>query len=156
VLDLSHNLFPAPPLTSILLPSLNVNKTLTNVDLRGNPGYTRSVHMSAALSMLRNIEKMRKSGVRVEEKWINPEVLPGREMRVTEMKEVVFSGDEEVIGGGGEDKENKKRVNNEQRRRAAGGSKVKKVSLLRPEDFAPKINIMKAKPPMGKQGHTRA
>jgi len=43
-----------------LIPSLRINKTLTNFDLRDNPGYTKEVKKVTALCLLRNIDLLKK------------------------------------------------------------------------------------------------
>jgi len=62
VLDLSENRIEEKTIREFLLPCLKVNKTLTNVDLRHNPGYVGLNKQQISLYLLKNIERMKKAG----------------------------------------------------------------------------------------------
>lgn len=49
------------------------NKSLTNVDLRLNPGFTQKMHRELALSLLRNIQELNDKGE--SNKFVKSEVL---------------------------------------------------------------------------------
>ena len=63
VLDLSHNSFSEDCLREDLLPSLRHNNTITNLDLRDNPGYKMKIRKLSALCLLRNIDILKNKGV---------------------------------------------------------------------------------------------
>ena len=78
VLDLSHNQIPERVLLEEFIPSLRANKTLTNVDLRENPGYTAKVARLVALCLLKNIDRLKRKvqGAKlITKSWLNQEVL---------------------------------------------------------------------------------
>ena len=53
-----------------------MNKSLTNVDLRGNPGYVGLNKQQISLALLKNIERMKMANTsHIEPQWINPAVL---------------------------------------------------------------------------------
>jgi len=61
-----------------LIPSLRINKTLTNFDLRENPGYTKQVKKITALCLLRNIDLLKKQELpsyAIGKTWLNPDCL---------------------------------------------------------------------------------
>jgi len=60
VIDFSNNLMSEEVIESELIPSLRFNKTLTNFDLRDNPGYSKRVRKLTALCLLRNIDLLKK------------------------------------------------------------------------------------------------
>jgi hypothetical protein len=87
VIDMSNNLISEESILSDLIPSLRFNKTLTNFDLRDNPGYTRKVRKLTALCLLRNIDLLKKAELppyAIGKTWLNPDCLlpksstPGR------------------------------------------------------------------------------
>jgi len=51
---------PETALIDLLIPSLRINKTLTNFDLRDNPGFSKKVRKLTALCLLRNIDLLKK------------------------------------------------------------------------------------------------
>lgn len=78
VIDLRNNLIPEEVLREDLVPAFKQNKTLTNLDLRENPGYTIKARRMTALCMLRNIDRLKKAVPPVEnigKHWLNPKVL---------------------------------------------------------------------------------
>jgi Ran GTPase-activating protein (RanGAP) involved in mRNA processing and transport len=73
VLDLRGNNIPEDVIRDELIPDLKSNKTLTNLDMRENPGYTIRVRKLTALCLLRNLDRLKKSNITTIEKgWINP------------------------------------------------------------------------------------
>lgn len=46
---------------------LKKNKTLINLDLRGNPGYEPALHKKVVLKLLSNLKKENERGY----KWVN-------------------------------------------------------------------------------------
>jgi Ran GTPase-activating protein (RanGAP) involved in mRNA processing and transport len=78
VLDFSFNSIPSEAMEEHLLPSLRQNKTLTNVDLRENPGFNKKVRKLTALCLLRNIDIMKRQALpsyAIGKNWLNPDVL---------------------------------------------------------------------------------
>ena len=121
------------------------NKTATNVDLRANPGYTRRVWKFSALYLLRNVDLLKKQRVRdISRGWINPDILPSKDQKPSGLNQTIEDEDELMV-----DQENR-RVHNRgpsSMSKKRKESKIKKVSVLRPEDFAPKPKVMMARPP---------
>lgn len=82
MLDLSYNLVQPEVLLQELIPAMKHNKTATNVDLRGNPGYTRRVWKYSSMYLLRNVDFLKKSGISsIQHSWINLEILPSKTQR---------------------------------------------------------------------------
>jgi len=78
VIDMSNNLIKEDSIISDLIPSLRFNKSLTNFDLRENPGYTRKVRKLTALCLLRNIDLLKKAELpsyAIGKTWLNPDCL---------------------------------------------------------------------------------
>jgi hypothetical protein len=75
VLDLRGNSITEESILSECIPNLKQNKTLTNFDLRENVGYTTKVKKLVALCLLRNLDRLKKSGLQTHKSWINPQVL---------------------------------------------------------------------------------
>jgi hypothetical protein len=46
-----------------MIPAMKHNKTATNLDLRGNPGYTRRVWKFSGMYLLRNIDLLKRKGI---------------------------------------------------------------------------------------------
>jgi hypothetical protein len=160
VLDLSYNLVQPEILLQELMPAMKHNKTATNVDLRGNPGYTRRVWKYSSMYLLRNVDFLKKSGISgILHSWINLEILPSKTQRPSGINVSIGDEDDELMV----DQENRKNHNRAQSvsKKRQGSKVVKKVSILRPEDIAFKPKVMNARPPKpsGSQwnkGHTRA
>ncbi len=51
------------------------NKTILNLDLRGNPGFSSLYHRKLAIKLLNNIRKAQQTKEVDEQKWMNPELL---------------------------------------------------------------------------------
>lgn len=161
MLDLSYNLVQPEVLLQELIPAMKHNKTATNVDLRGNPGYTRRVWKYSSMYLLRNVDFLKKSGISgIQHSWINLEILPSKTQRPSGINVSIGDEDDEVMV----DQENRKNHNRAQsvsKKRQGSSKVVKKVSILRPEDIAFKPKVMNARPPkpsgsQRNQGHTRA
>lgn len=78
VIDFSYNSIPTEAMEDYILPSLRTNKTLTNVDLRENPGFNKKIKKLSALILLRNIDILKKQELpsyAIGKNWLNPEVL---------------------------------------------------------------------------------
>jgi hypothetical protein len=75
VVDLRGNAINEDVVVDEVVPDLKVNKTLTNLDLRENPGYTTKVRKLVALCLLRNLERLKKSSMHTEKNWINTQIL---------------------------------------------------------------------------------
>ena len=59
-----------------LIPCLKGNQSLTNLDLRFNPGYSIKIKQIVALCLLKNIDKIKRSReIHIKKKWLNPYVL---------------------------------------------------------------------------------
>ena len=75
VLDLSHNLIGEEGMGE-MVKAMKVNKVVTNVDMRENPGYSKEVRRVAGMWLMRNIEIMKRKNQTVEGKnWLNVETL---------------------------------------------------------------------------------
>ena len=59
VLDLRGNLISEDSILTEVVPNLKQNKTLTNLDLRENSGYTGKVKKLVALCLLRNLDRLK-------------------------------------------------------------------------------------------------
>ncbi len=135
------------------------NKTATNVDLRGNPGYTRRVWKYSSMYLLKNVDLLKKSGISgIHHSWINLEILPSKTQKPSGINISIGDEDELMV-----DQENRKVHNRAQSvsKKRQGSKVVKKVSIMRPEDIAFKPNVMNARPPKPfgskmNHGHTRA
>lgn len=79
MLDLRKNLFSTTLLedttTFDFVRSLQRNESLTNIDLRGNQGFNKTVKFKISLIMIRNIDKLREKGILVQGSWFNKNVL---------------------------------------------------------------------------------
>lgn len=75
VLDFRGNQITEEGIFADLIPNLKQNKTLTNLDLRENAGYSPKVKKVVALCLLRNLDRLKKSGLPTQKCWINPQVL---------------------------------------------------------------------------------
>ena len=160
MLDLSYNLLQPDVLLQELMPAMKHNKTATNVDLRGNPGYTRRVWKYSSMYLLKNVDLLKKSGISdIQPSWINLEILPSKTQKPSGINISIGDEDDELMV----DQENRKNHNRAQSvsKKRQGSKVVKKVSIMRPEDVAFRPNVMNARPPkpsgsQRNQGHTRA
>lgn len=79
VLDLRKNLFSTTLLedttTFDFVKSLQRNESITNIDLRGNQGFNKTIKFKLSLLMIRNIDKLRENGILVHNAWINRNIL---------------------------------------------------------------------------------
>ena len=128
------------------MPALKYNKTATNVDLRGNPGFTRRVWKFSSLFLLRNVDFLKKHGeTSIGSAWINIDILPSKNTKPSAFMNNSLEDDSEVMN----DQENRKVHNRgpSSLSKKRQGSKIKKVSVLKPEDFAPSAKLMRARPP---------
>ncbi|TNV72545.1 hypothetical protein FGO68_gene15821 [Halteria grandinella] len=75
VLDLRGNQISEESILNDCIPNLKQNKTLTNLDLRENTGYTNKAKKLVALCLLRNLDRLKKTGLPTHKSWINPQVL---------------------------------------------------------------------------------
>jgi hypothetical protein len=79
VLDLRDNLISFESMKNDLIPSLKSNKTLTNLDLRENPGYSSKVRTCVALYLLKNIDLLKRGDetdvALIGKNWLNPACL---------------------------------------------------------------------------------
>ena len=76
VLDLRENGITERPLLDELIPELRQNETLTNLDLRGNPGYSQRVHRLVADCLLANISKLKRANPpTIGKNWLNKHLL---------------------------------------------------------------------------------
>ena len=66
VLDLRNNKITEKSLKQDLMPVLKNNFSLTNIDLRRNPGLTIKMQKLIALNLLKNLDKLKKSNVDVK------------------------------------------------------------------------------------------
>jgi len=57
------------------LRQLQINESLTNIDLRNNEGYNKSIKYKLSLVMLRNMDRLRSQGTIVQGSWLNKEIL---------------------------------------------------------------------------------
>jgi hypothetical protein len=60
VLDFNNNLFSPETILNEVIPAMKYNKTVTNLDLRGNPGYTRRVWKFSSMYLLRNVDLLKR------------------------------------------------------------------------------------------------
>ena len=79
MIDLRHNKITKEV---VEFPRMNLiqmfkdNQFLTNIDLRHNTGVNKQLKFSLSLIMLRNISKLRASGINpTSKKWFNKDVL---------------------------------------------------------------------------------
>ena len=72
VLDLRGNQINEESILTEMVPNLKQNKTLTNLDLRENAGYTGRAKKLIALCLLRNLDRLKKSCVKTQKSWMNP------------------------------------------------------------------------------------
>ena len=78
VIDLRHNRFTRSLIedkTLDFVKSLQRNESLTNIDMRNNSGFDKTLKFKMSLIMLRNIDKLRSSGVMVQGPWLNRDIL---------------------------------------------------------------------------------
>lgn len=79
VLDLRKNLFSSSILNDTVnfdfVKSLQRNEAITNIDLRGNQGFDKTIKFKLSLIMIRNIDKLRNDGIFVQGPWFNKHVL---------------------------------------------------------------------------------
>jgi hypothetical protein len=66
VIDFRYNKIPESVIKQDLMPALKNNSSLTSLDLRYNPGYTRKIKQLIALSLLKNIDKLKRSKIEVK------------------------------------------------------------------------------------------
>jgi hypothetical protein len=57
------------------IDTLKRNESLTNIDMRNNLGFDQEIKFKLSLIMLRNIDKLRSSGIMVQGNWLNRDVL---------------------------------------------------------------------------------
>jgi hypothetical protein len=97
VLDLSFNQIPEDVMKEELFESVkSANKIITNLDLRGNPGYSSSIRKLFGPCLMRNYNKMisAKPQIRIVGKnWFNKAVLTGYSTNDEEKEET----DEEPV-----------------------------------------------------------
>jgi len=58
------------------------NESLTNIDLRANEGFNKSIKYKLSMVMLRNMDRLRSQGVIVQGSWLNKEILTFKEAGV--------------------------------------------------------------------------
>ena len=78
MIDFSTNFMSEEVIMSELIPSLRINKTLTNFDIRENPGYSKKARKLTALCLLRNIDLLKKQQLptyAIGKTWLNPDCL---------------------------------------------------------------------------------
>jgi hypothetical protein len=88
---------PETALIDLLIPSLRINKTLTNFDLRDNPGFSKKVRKLTALCLLRNIDLLKKKYLppyAIGKTWLNPDCL----LPKTHSMGTIFDLDDEEPG----------------------------------------------------------
>lgn len=73
-IDMRNNLIKEKG-TKELFSVMKSNKTLLNLDLRGNSGFTSIYHRKIAIKLLNNIRKAQNDNDVDEHKWMNPELL---------------------------------------------------------------------------------
>lgn len=111
MLDLSYNLIQPDVLLKELMPAMKHNKTATNIDLRGNPGYTRRIWKYSSMYLLRNVDLLKKSGISgIQLSWINLEILPCKTQKPSAINVSIDDEDDEPMV----DKENRKNHNRAQ------------------------------------------
>ena len=62
----------------VIIPSLKANRTITNLDLRENQGYSEKAMKLIALCLMKNIDTMKNAEppiTHVGKNWLNPAVL---------------------------------------------------------------------------------
>jgi hypothetical protein len=78
-----------------MIPAMKHNKTATNLDLRGNPGYTRRVWKFSGMYLLRNIDLLKRKGItEIGRSWINPEILPSKDQKPSGINITIDNQDE--------------------------------------------------------------
>ena len=78
VIDLSHNMMTEQVIKEEMIGALKLNKTLTNLDIRENPGYSNKAKKLIALCLLRNIDNLKNAVPpikKIEKSWLNPALL---------------------------------------------------------------------------------
>jgi hypothetical protein len=79
VLDLRKNLITTSIMNDVanfdFVKSLQRNEAITNIDLRGNQGFDKTIKFKLSLIMIRNIDKLRAAGIFVQGSWFNKNVL---------------------------------------------------------------------------------
>ena len=75
VLDLRNNKIDDKAVKELLLPALKPNKALINLNLAGNPGNSNLNKSHISISLLKNIERLKNTGLECRPTWIDPKVL---------------------------------------------------------------------------------
>lgn len=78
MLDLRENSITEGVLVDELYPELRQNEKLTNLDLRGNPGYSETVNNLVVECLLANISRLKRANppvVNIGKNWLNKHLL---------------------------------------------------------------------------------